>query len=66
MTVVCVNAAGVDTDEYFSLSYTLGTTEAAGPAATALGAYAWANNAHQEELRSRPRGGSSTACRSAR
>ncbi len=45
VTVVCVNAAGVDTNEFFSLSYTLGTTEAAGPAATALGAYAWANNA---------------------
>jgi hypothetical protein len=45
ISVYCVNAAGVATDEYFDLSYTIGTTEAAGPAATALGAYAWANNA---------------------
>ncbi len=45
VSVYCVNAAGAATDEYFSLSYALGTTEAAGPAATSLGAYAWANNA---------------------
>ncbi len=42
--VYCVNAAGVAADEYFSLSYVVGTTEATGPAATAFGAYAWANN----------------------
>jgi hypothetical protein len=45
VVVYCVNAAGVPTNTYFSLSYTSGTTEAAGVTATALGAYAWANNA---------------------
>ena len=44
VSVYCVNAANVATDEYFDLSYTDGTTEAAGPSATAQGAYAWANN----------------------
>lgn len=43
--VYCVSAAGVAADELFSLSYAVGTTEAAGPAATSLGAYAWANDA---------------------
>ena len=44
VSVFCVNSAGVAADELFSLSYTIGTNEAAGPAATSLGAYAWANN----------------------
>jgi hypothetical protein len=44
VNVYCVNAANVATDEYFDLSYTEGTTEAAGPSATAKGAYAWADN----------------------
>jgi hypothetical protein len=44
VSVYCVNAANVATDEYFSLSYTEGTTAAAGPSATDQGAYAWANN----------------------
>jgi hypothetical protein len=42
--VYCVNSAGVAADELFSLSYTIGTNMAEGPAATSLGAYAWANN----------------------
>jgi hypothetical protein len=42
--VFCVNSAGLAADTRFNLSYTIGTNEAAGPAATSLGAYAWANN----------------------
>jgi hypothetical protein len=44
VSVYCVNSAGVAADERFSLSYTIGTNAAAGPVATALGGYAWANN----------------------
>ena len=45
--VYCVNSAGVAADELFSLSYTIGTNGAAGPADAALGAYAWANDPSQ-------------------
>ena len=43
--VQCVNAAGAAADAPFDLSYTAGTTQAAGPAATPHGAYAFANDA---------------------
>jgi hypothetical protein len=43
VSVLCVNSAGLAADTRFNLSYTIGTNEAAGPAATSLGAYARAN-----------------------
>lgn len=43
VSVYCVDGSSAAADEYFSLSFTDGTTEAAGPSATAHGAYAWAN-----------------------
>jgi len=45
VTVFCVDATNAPKDVVFDLSYTLGTNEAGGPIATALGGYAWANNA---------------------
>jgi hypothetical protein len=47
--VYCVNRAGAVADELFSLSYTIGTNGAAGPADASLGAFAWANNPSQSD-----------------
>ena len=51
VSVYCVNAAGAATDGYFSLSYTVGTTEAAGPAADLAGGVCLGQQSREGALR---------------
>lgn len=47
VNVICVNSSGTPTDEYFSLTYTLGGVEGSG---NTTGAFAWANKPKPQKL----------------